>query len=206
MRTAKLGSRGPDLSVIGFGAWEAGMGREWDDAPPEEQVVEAIAMVFEPGINWIDTAEVYGNGTSEHLVGRAVAGRRDEVSIATKVAPAPDGTGFRPDQVHEACRKSLERLSTDRIDLYQLHWPDAPGSPSRRRGGRWPRCRRGPRARDRGLELRSRADRALSGDPARRLAPAGVLDAGARRSRPDPLVRRAWASACSPTGRSRTAC
>ena len=129
MRTAKLGSRGPDISVIGFGAWEAGMGREWDDAPPEEQVVEAIAMVFETGINWIDTAEVYGNGTSEHLVGRAVAGRRDELLIATKVAPAPAGTGFGPDQVHEACRKSLERLSTDRIDLYQLHWPDATGVP-----------------------------------------------------------------------------
>jgi aryl-alcohol dehydrogenase-like predicted oxidoreductase len=125
--TAKLGSQGPDLSVIGFGAWEAGMGREWDDAPPEEQVIRAIATVFETGINWIDTAEVYGNGTSERLVARAVAGRRDEILIATKVAPSPDGSGFRAGQVHQACRKSLERLSTDRIDLYQLHWPDESG-------------------------------------------------------------------------------
>ena len=129
MRTAKLGSQGPDLSVIGFGAWEAGMGREWDEGPPEEQVIEAIAMVFETGIDWIDTAEVYGDGTSERLVAGAVAGRLDEIAIATKVAPAPDGSGFRPEQVHRACRKSLERLSTDRIDLYQLHWPDASGVP-----------------------------------------------------------------------------
>jgi aryl-alcohol dehydrogenase-like predicted oxidoreductase len=129
MRIAKLGSRGPDLSVIGFGAWEAGMGSEWDKGPPEEQVIEAIAMVFETGITWIDTAEVYGNGTSERLVARAVAGRRDEIAIATKVAPAPDGSGFRPEQLHQACRHSLGRLSTDRIDLYQLHWPDASGVP-----------------------------------------------------------------------------
>jgi aryl-alcohol dehydrogenase-like predicted oxidoreductase len=129
MRTARLGSRGPDLSVIGFGAWEAGMGSEWDEAPPEEQVIEAIATVFETGIDWIDTAEVYGNGTSERLIARAITGRRDEITIATKVAPAPDGSGFRPEQVHRACRKSLERLSMDRIDLYQLHWPDASGVP-----------------------------------------------------------------------------
>lgn len=111
------------------------MGREWD-APPEEQVIEAIATVFETVINCIDTAEVYGDGTSERLVGRAVAGRRHEILIATKVAPAPDGSGFRPEQVHRACRKSLERLSTDRIDLYQLHWPDASGVPIKRPGGR----------------------------------------------------------------------
>jgi myo-inositol catabolism protein IolS len=129
VRAAKLGSQGPDLSEIGFGAWEAGMGREWDDAPPEARVIEAIATVFETGINWIDTAEVYGRGTSERLVGRAVAGQRDEILIATKVAPAPDGSGFRAEQVQQACRKSLERLSTDRIDLYQLHWPDESGVP-----------------------------------------------------------------------------
>jgi len=129
MRTAKLGSQGPDLSVIGFGAWEAGLAPDWGEAPPEEQVLRAVATIFETGITWIDTAEVYGDGTSERLVGRAVAGRRDEILIATKVAPKPDGSGFRPDQVRQACRKSLERLSTDRIDLYQLHWPDESGVP-----------------------------------------------------------------------------
>jgi aryl-alcohol dehydrogenase-like predicted oxidoreductase len=129
LRTAKLGSNGPELSVVGFGAWEAGMAADWGTPPPEDQAVRAIATVLETGINWIDTAEVYGDGTSETLVARAIGDRRDEVLIATKVAPQRAGTGFRPDQVREACRKSLKRLSTDRIDLYQLHWPDGTGVP-----------------------------------------------------------------------------
>lgn len=124
MRTKRLGSAGPELSVIGFGAWEAGLGNEWGEAPPEDQVLRAIGAVLDSGINWIDTAEVYGKGVSERLVGRAVAGRRDEVLIASKVAPAPWGSGFRSDAVRRAAVASLERLGTDRIDLYQLHWPD----------------------------------------------------------------------------------
>jgi aryl-alcohol dehydrogenase-like predicted oxidoreductase len=127
--TRRLGSRGPDLSVIGFGAWEAGMGTEWGEAPPEAQILEAIGRAVDTGIDWIDTAEVYGKGRSEDLVGRAVAGRRDEVSIATKVGPGPWGSGFRPEEVVRACRDSLDRLGTDRIDLYQLHWPDDTGVP-----------------------------------------------------------------------------
>jgi aryl-alcohol dehydrogenase-like predicted oxidoreductase len=129
LRTAKLGSSGPELSVVGFGAWEAGMAADWGTPPPEDQVVRAIASVLETGINWIDTAEVYGDGTSETLVARGLRGRRDEVLIATKVAPGQEGTGFRADQVRRACEKSLKRLSTDRIDLYQLHWPDSTGVP-----------------------------------------------------------------------------
>jgi aryl-alcohol dehydrogenase-like predicted oxidoreductase len=129
LRTAKLGSNGPELSVVGFGAWEAGMAADWGTPPPEDQVVRAIATVLETGINWIDTAEVYGDGTSESLVARALRGRRDEVIIATKVAPRREGTGFRAEQVRRACEKSLKRLSTDRIDLYQLHWPDSTGVP-----------------------------------------------------------------------------
>jgi aryl-alcohol dehydrogenase-like predicted oxidoreductase len=129
MQTRRLGSRGPELSVVGFGAWEAGEGSEWGDPPPREQIVDAIRSVLDTGINWIDTAEVYGDGHSEELVGEAVAGRRDEVLIASKVGPSPEGTGFRPEEVAEACRKSLKRLGTDRIDLYQLHWPDQTGVP-----------------------------------------------------------------------------
>jgi aryl-alcohol dehydrogenase-like predicted oxidoreductase len=128
MLTAKLGSRGPDLSVVGFGAWEAG-GDEWGPNPSDEQVIEAVRAGLDAGINWIDTAEVYGNGTSEELMGRAVEGRRDQVLIASKVAPRPEGTGFRADQVRRACEKSLKRLGTDVIDLYQLHWPDETGVP-----------------------------------------------------------------------------
>lgn len=127
MRRKRLGSRGPELSAIGFGAWEAGGGSEWGHSPPEEHVLEAIRTVFETRIDWIDTAEVYGRGRSEELVARAIAGRRDEVMIATKVAPRPEGSGFRAAQVRSACEGSLRRLGTDHVDLYQLHWPDEHG-------------------------------------------------------------------------------
>ena len=129
MRTKELGSRGPEVSVIGFGAWEAGGGSEWGESPPEERVLEAIRTVFATGIDWIDTAEVYGRGRSEELVARAIDRRRDEVLIFTKVAPQPDGSGFRAAQVRSSCEASLRRLGTDRIDLYQLHWPDERGTP-----------------------------------------------------------------------------
>jgi len=129
MRRNRLGSSGPELSAIGFGAWEAGGGSEWGRSPPEEQVVETILTGFESGIDWIDTAEVYGRGRSEELVARAIAGRRDQVMIATKVAPLPEGSGFEPAQVRSACERSLRRLGTDHVDLYQLHWPDERGVP-----------------------------------------------------------------------------
>jgi aryl-alcohol dehydrogenase-like predicted oxidoreductase len=128
MRTRRLGSRGPEISVIGFGAWEAG-GDAWGPNESEAMVVEAIQTGLDAGIDWIDTAEVYGDGVSERLVGKAIQGRRDDVVLATKVAPQPEGSGFRSDNVRKACEGSLERLDTDRIDLYQLHWPDAEGTP-----------------------------------------------------------------------------
>jgi aryl-alcohol dehydrogenase-like predicted oxidoreductase len=123
VRHRRLGSSGPELSVIGFGAWEAG-GSDWGPNESERSVIDAILAGLDAGMNWIDTAEVYGNGVSERLVGAAVRDRRDGVLIASKVAPADEGSGFRPDQVHAACDASLGRLETDRIDLYQLHWPD----------------------------------------------------------------------------------
>ncbi len=129
MKTHRLGSAGPELSVVGFGAWEAGGGREWGQSPPGEQVLEAIRVVPDTGIDWIDTAEVYGGGRSEELVGRAIVGRRDELFIATKVAPSPEGSGFRPQEIAAAVRGSLRRLGIDHVDLYQLHWPDETGIP-----------------------------------------------------------------------------
>jgi aryl-alcohol dehydrogenase-like predicted oxidoreductase len=122
MRRKRLGSTGPELSVIGFGAWEAG-GDAWGPNPSEDRVIETIRAGLDAGIDWIDTAEVYGDGTSETLVGTAVAGRTD-VLIATKVAPRPDGLGFRADEIRRACAASLQRLGRERIDLYQLHWED----------------------------------------------------------------------------------
>jgi aryl-alcohol dehydrogenase-like predicted oxidoreductase len=123
VRQHPLGSRGPEISVIGFGAWEAG-GGVWGPNESEQRVIDAIRAGLDAGINWIDTAEVYGDGLSERIVGRAIDGRRDGVLIATKVAPRPDGTGFRPEQVRRACRRSLERLGISHLDLYQLHWTD----------------------------------------------------------------------------------
>jgi aryl-alcohol dehydrogenase-like predicted oxidoreductase len=123
MEMRKLGSQGPEISIIGYGAWEAG-GDFWGPNESDEMVIAAIHAGLESGMNWIDTAEVYGKGRSEELVGEAVAERRDQVLLFTKVAPRPEGTGFRPDQVEKAIRGSLERLRTDHVDLYQLHWPD----------------------------------------------------------------------------------
>jgi aryl-alcohol dehydrogenase-like predicted oxidoreductase len=123
MRTRRLGSNGPQLSVIGFGAWEAG-GDVWGANESEDAVIRAIHAGLDAGIDWIDTAEVYGDGESERLVGKAVAGRREGVMVASKVAPAPEGSGFRPEQIRAACAASLERLGLDEIDLYQLHWTD----------------------------------------------------------------------------------
>jgi aryl-alcohol dehydrogenase-like predicted oxidoreductase len=123
MEMRKLGSHGPEISVIGYGAWEAG-GDFWGPNESDEMVIAAIQAGLDSGMNWIDTAEVYGKGRSEELVGKAVSGRRDETFLFTKVAPRPEGTGFRPDQVKQAIQASLQRLATDHVDLYQLHWPD----------------------------------------------------------------------------------
>jgi aryl-alcohol dehydrogenase-like predicted oxidoreductase len=128
MRRRRLGSEGPEISVVGFGAWEAG-GTAWGPNASDDSVIDAMRSGLDAGIDWIDTAEVYGDGVSERLVGKAVEGRRDAVTIASKVAPSPEGSGFRPEQVHAACEGSLERLGTDRIDVYQLHWRDDTGVP-----------------------------------------------------------------------------
>ena len=128
MRTERLGSSGPEMSVIGFGSWEAG-GDQWGPNASEETVIDAMRAGLDAGMTWIDTAEVYGKGVSERLVGRAVSGRRDQLLVATKLGPAPEGSGFRPDEVRAGCEASLARLGIDVIDLYQLHWPDETGVP-----------------------------------------------------------------------------
>jgi aryl-alcohol dehydrogenase-like predicted oxidoreductase len=128
VRRRRLGAKGPDISVIGFGAWEAG-GEQWGPNESEDVVIDAMRTAFDSGIDWIDTAEVYGQGESERLVAKAIAGRRDDLVVATKVAPSSEGSGFRPEQVRAACDGSLGRLGIDHIDLYQLHWPDEAGIP-----------------------------------------------------------------------------
>ena len=128
MQRRRLGSAGPEISVIGYGAWEAG-GEAWGPNMSDEVVIAAMHAAIEAGIDWIDTAEIYGAGNSERLIGLAIADRRDDVLIASKVAPSDEGTGFRPDQVAQACDASLARMGIDVIDLYQLHWPDGSGVP-----------------------------------------------------------------------------
>ena len=122
MRKRQLGSNGPEISVIGYGAWEAG-GMAWGANPPDEQTIEAIRTGIEAGIDWIDSAEVYGAGHSERLVGEAIKGH-DDVLVFTKVAPRPAGTGFGAADIRKAAEASLERLGRDCVDLYQLHRPD----------------------------------------------------------------------------------
>ncbi len=117
-----LGSRGPDVSLIGYGGWEAG-GTAWGASPPDEQVLDAMRAGFDAGMNWVDTAEIYGSGRSEELIGQATQDWPD-VMVFTKVASAPRGTGYEPASVRRAAQASLRRLRRDVIDLYQLHWPD----------------------------------------------------------------------------------
>lgn len=121
MKMHRLGSKGPEISVVGYGAWEIG-GDTWGPNPGLDAIIDAMRAGFDAGITWIDTAEVYGSGNSEEITGRALEGR-DEVLVFTKVAPQGAGTGFRRDEVRAACEASLKRLGRDVIDLYQLHWP-----------------------------------------------------------------------------------
>lgn len=123
MEMRQLGADGPEISVVGFGSWEAG-GDEWGPNATDDAVVAAMRAAFDAGLNWIDTAEVYGRGRSEELVARAIKGRGDELLVFTKVAPAEEGSGLRPVEVRGAIEGSLARLGVEHIDLYQVHWPD----------------------------------------------------------------------------------
>lgn len=106
--------------MIGFGAWEAG-GVGWGPGPPEEKVLGAMHAGFDAGITWVDTAELYGGGRSEEVVGQAMKGR-DDLLVFTKVAP--DGSGVDSAGVRKGAEGSLRRLGRDVIDVYQVHWHD----------------------------------------------------------------------------------
>jgi aryl-alcohol dehydrogenase-like predicted oxidoreductase len=126
--TRPLGSTGLHVSEIGFGAWGIGgatpgatsYGRT-DDATSER----ALAAALDAGINFFDTAAVYGYGHSETLIGRVFAGRRAEVVIATKAGLARYGepADFSPAALETSLTSSLKRLATDHVDLFQLHNP-----------------------------------------------------------------------------------
>lgn len=129
MRTFRFGDGAEELSVIGHGTFSAGGGHHWGrssegDRQLRARSVASIRAALDAGVNWIDTAEIYGSGKSEEMVAEAI-GRRRDVFVATKVAPAPEGSGLLPHQIRSACIGSLRRLRVDHIDLYQVHWPDA---------------------------------------------------------------------------------
>lgn len=135
MQTRRLGSNGPEITTVGFGAWA--IGGEWKfgwGAVDDDESVAAIRHAIASGINWVDTAAVYGLGHSEEVVGRAVTPFEvgDDVLIFTKCGRRWSGSeesdeivnDLRPASIRLECEQSLKRLGVERIDLYQFHWPD----------------------------------------------------------------------------------
>jgi aryl-alcohol dehydrogenase-like predicted oxidoreductase len=110
---------GARLSAIGLGTWQFGSS-EWGYGGKyaREEAGAIVQRALDLGVNLIDTAEIYGLGRSEKIVGEAIRGRRENVFLATKLFPV--GLPF---QVAGRARRSARRLGVDRIDLYQLHWP-----------------------------------------------------------------------------------
>ncbi len=127
MKTRRLGTHGPQVGAIGLGCMP--MSSTYGQAD-DEVSIKTIHRAIDLGVTLLDTADVYGHGHNEELVGKALKGRRDEVILATKFGilwgpDHPDG-GFcgRPDYVRSACERSLARLGVDHIDLYQQHRVD----------------------------------------------------------------------------------
>jgi diketogulonate reductase-like aldo/keto reductase len=112
MRTVVLPS-GENVPAFGMGAWNIG-----DRRADRGEEIATLRLGLDLGAKLIDTAEMYGDGRSEELVGEAISGRRDEVFLVSKVYPHNASRKGVP----EACERSLKRLKTDRIDLYLLHW------------------------------------------------------------------------------------
>src|SRR6201987_4517954 len=135
-----LGSSGLEITTVGFGSWAIG-GGGWSYGWGPQDDAESIATMrhaIDSGINWIDTAAIYGLGHSEEVVGRLLREipQSQRPFIFTKCGMAfgkdpmaePERT-LKPDSIRRECEASLRRLGVERIDLYQFHWPDAVGTP-----------------------------------------------------------------------------
>jgi aryl-alcohol dehydrogenase-like predicted oxidoreductase len=125
-----LGRTGLAISPIGFGAWAAG-GDRWKhgwSSQRDEDSIAAITRAVELGVNWIDTAAIYGFGYSEEIVGRAIQGLADRPLLCTKCSVLRSATGIRHSLRRDSIRREIEgsllRLQVDSIDLYQLHRPE----------------------------------------------------------------------------------
>jgi aryl-alcohol dehydrogenase-like predicted oxidoreductase len=130
MRARRLGYTDLHLTTIGLGTWA--IGGPWDRGWGPQDDADSLATIhraLDLGINWIDTAAIYGLGHSEEVVGEAIQGRRDDVVVATKCSRVWDPKGgtisgrLTAKGIREECEASLRRLRIDVIDLYQIHWP-----------------------------------------------------------------------------------
>jgi aryl-alcohol dehydrogenase-like predicted oxidoreductase len=130
MDNRRLGTSNLQITPIGFGAWAIG-GSGWEfawGAQDDRDSIAAMREALDAGINWIDTAAVYGLGHSEEVVARALEGVRDRPYVFTKCSMVWDerreiGHSLKSDSIRRECEASLRRLRVDAIDLYQIHWP-----------------------------------------------------------------------------------
>lgn len=118
MEQRELGNSGVKVSPIGLGTWP--MSGQWWGASDDDESVRTIHRSLDLGVTLIDTAEGYGNGHAEEVVGRALKGRRNEAVIADKVSPG----NLSPEAIRKAWEGSARRLGTDMIDVYFMHWPN----------------------------------------------------------------------------------
>jgi aryl-alcohol dehydrogenase-like predicted oxidoreductase len=131
MKTKQLGNSDLFITPIGFGAWAIG-GSGWEfawGAQDDSDSIAAIREALDAGINWIDTAAVYGLGHSEEVVARALEGMNNRPYVFTKCSMTWDehrqiGHSLKADSIRRECEASLRRLRVEAIDLYQIHWPD----------------------------------------------------------------------------------
>ncbi|MEO8562111.1 MAG: aldo/keto reductase [bacterium] len=139
--TRALGTSGLEITTVGFGSWAAGGGGWAFGWGPQDDDASVAAMrhALERGVNWIDTAAVYGLGHSEEVVGRLLRDvpPSERPLVFTKCGLAWDEKDrqatpkrvLKPDAIRAECEASLRRLGVERIDLYQFHWPDETGTP-----------------------------------------------------------------------------
>jgi aryl-alcohol dehydrogenase-like predicted oxidoreductase len=130
MQTRRLGNTDLILTTVGLGTWAMGGPWQFGWGPQDDHdAIAAILTALDKGINWIDTAPIYGLGHSEELVGQALRQTRHKPYIATKCGLLWNDRGekianLKKQSIRKECDDSLRRLGVERIDLYQMHWPD----------------------------------------------------------------------------------